>query len=110
MKRILAAILCACLAPAAALVALKAPLQQPAKPAQAAATQVSPVDLDREIREFLGREITAHVADIKALDPPQERVVNALTTGEFSWGTFMRALAAYSELSGAPAAPAQTGP
>src|SRR5712692_11077111 len=98
MKRILAVILCACLAPAAALIALAPPLQQPA---QAPATQVSTADLDREIREFLGREITAHVADIHALDPPQERVVNALTTGEFSWGTFMRALAAYSELSGA---------
>ena len=57
-------------------------------------------DLDRQIRQFLEREITAHVADVKSLDPPPERVVGALTTGEFSWGTFMRALAAYTELSG----------
>lgn len=30
------------------------------------------------------REVTAHVADIKTLNPPPERVVGALTTGEFS--------------------------
>src|SRR5260370_38725306 len=44
--------------------------------------------------------MTAHVADITALDPPQDRVVGALTTGEFSWGTFMRTLGAYSEFAG----------
>jgi hypothetical protein len=62
--------------------------------------QVSTAGLDKEIREFLAREIGAHVADIKNLDPPPDRVVGALTTGEFSWGTFMRALAAYSEFAG----------
>jgi len=53
-------------------------------------------DIDREIRQFLQREITAHVADIKTLDPPPDRVVGALTTGEFSWGTLMRTLGDYS--------------
>src|SRR5580693_2608729 len=62
--------------------------------------QVRTADLDREIRAFLQREITAHVADIKSLDPPPERVVGALTTGEFSWGTFMRTLGAFSEYFG----------
>jgi len=52
--------------------------------------------LDREIRIFLENEVTAHVADIKSLDPPPDRVVGALTTGEFSWGTFMRTLGDYS--------------
>ena len=56
-------------------------------------------DLDREIRQFFIREIPAHVSDIKSLDPPPVRVVGALTTGEFSWGTFMRALAAYSNFT-----------
>jgi len=59
-------------------------------------TQIRTAGLDKEIQEFLAREIRAHVEDIKSLDPPPERVVGALTTGEFSWGTFMRALAAYS--------------
>lgn len=58
--------------------------------------QIQTADLDREIREFLNREIMAHVADIKTLDPPPDRVVGALTVGEFSWGTFMRTLGDYS--------------
>ena len=65
----------------------------------AAPVQVNTADLDREIREFLDRQVAAHVQDIKSLDPPPDRVVGALTTGEFSWGTFMRALAAYSDLA-----------
>lgn len=68
--------------------------------AQAAEAPVSTVELDKEIRDFLTREVAAHVADIKSLNPPQERVVGALTTGDFSWGTFMRALAEYSDLTG----------
>jgi hypothetical protein len=60
---------------------------------------ISAANLDSEIREFLDRQVAAHVQDIKSLDPPPDRVVGALTTGEFSWGTFMRALAAYSDLA-----------
>ncbi len=72
-------------------------------------TQVSPTSAPGEvstnqfthhITQFLGQQIDAHVADLKSLNPPQERVVGALTTGEFSWGSFMRALASYSALSG----------
>lgn len=62
-----------------------------------ATAQIDASDLDRQVRGFLQAEVTAHVADIKTLDPAPERVVGALTTGEFSWGSFMRALGAYSE-------------
>ncbi len=61
--------------------------------------QIKTADLNKEIQDFLAREVSAHVEDIKTLDPPPERVIGALTTGEFSWGTFMRALAAYSEFA-----------
>jgi hypothetical protein len=61
-------------------------------------SQISTSDFNEEVRSFLQREVTAHAADIKTLDPPPQRVVGALTTGEFSWGSFMRALAAYAEL------------
>ena len=47
-----------------------------------------------EVDAFLLREVTAHFAAIPALDPPPDRVLGARTVGEFSWGTFMRALAA----------------
>ncbi len=67
---------------------------------QIATSQIGVADLNRQVRAFLEREVTAHVADIKTLDPPPERVVGALTTGEFSWGTFTRTLGAFSEYFG----------
>src|SRR6202140_5272827 len=60
-------------------------------------SQVDASELNRQVRAFLQNEVTVHVADIKSLDPPPERVVGALTTGEFAWGSFMRTLGAYSE-------------
>jgi hypothetical protein len=67
----------------------------------APATDIAVADLDRDIRAFLDREMAAHLADIHSLNPPQPRVVGALTTGEYTWGTFMRSLAAYAQMSGA---------
>jgi hypothetical protein len=67
--------------------------------ATADSTQIKTADLNKEIQDFLGRQVGAHVEDIKALDSPPDHVVGALATGEFSWGTFMRALAAYSEFA-----------
>lgn len=57
--------------------------------------------LDEEVRAFLDRELAAHVSPIQSLDPAPDRVNGALTTGEYTWGTFMRSLAAYAQLSGA---------
>jgi hypothetical protein len=94
MTKTFKAILSTCLLMAATLGA------QSSAPAPIPA-QVSAADLDAEVKQFLSREITAHVQDIHSLDPPQERVVGALTTGDFSWGTFMRALAASSDYVGA---------
>ena len=64
------------------------------------ADRVSTQDLKKETNEFFAREIAAHFADIKSLNPPQERVVGALTTGEFSWGSFAGALAAQANVAG----------
>jgi hypothetical protein len=64
---------------------------------------VNTAELDQEVRRFLAREVAAHVADIHTLDPPPDRVVGALTIGEFSWGTFMRTLASYSDFAGTDA-------
>jgi hypothetical protein len=67
---------------------------------QAATSQVDAADFNQQVQSFLQTEVTAHVADIKSLDPPPDRVVGALTTGEFSWGSFMRTLGVYSECFG----------
>ena len=61
---------------------------------------VATAELKAEVREFMAREIAAHFADIKSLNPPPDRVFNALTVGEFSWGSFARALAAQADIGG----------
>ncbi|HEY8224508.1 MAG TPA: hypothetical protein VIG25_04460 [Pyrinomonadaceae bacterium] len=57
-------------------------------------------DLRSEVNDFLGRELAAHLSAIETLNPPPERILGVPTTGEFSWGTFMRALAAYADTTG----------
>lgn len=64
------------------------------------ATEISSAQFADEATRFLGLEIAAHMADIKSLDPPQATVVGARTGGDFSWGTFMRAVTAWSALTG----------
>ena len=67
---------------------------------------VNTVQYSTDVSGFLRKELSAHVADLRStpghdlFDPPPERVVGVLASGEFSWGTFLRALASYSELSG----------
>jgi len=64
------------------------------------ADALKPLDtrtLTTEIDQFLLREATAHFAAIPTLDPLPDRVLGARTVGEFSWGTFMRALAAIAQ-------------
>lgn len=61
---------------------------------------VSSRALADETRSFLAKEVAAHFGNIKSLSPPPDRVFNALTIGEFSWGSFARALAAQADLGG----------
>lgn len=56
--------------------------------------------LRAEVSQFLNRELNAHLGEISSLDPPPKRVQGAGTTGEYTWGTSMRAIAAYAEMSG----------
>lgn len=56
--------------------------------------------LKSEVKDFMAREMAAHFADIKTVDPPPERVMGALTVGDFSWGSFARALAAQADVGG----------
>src|SRR5262245_53980158 len=72
----------------------------PALPVVVPAGTVATASLGTEVNDFLGKELAVHLAAIKTLEPPPDRVLGALTTGEFSWGTFMRDLAAYSEATG----------
>ncbi|MGE0454506.1 MAG: hypothetical protein AB7O37_20340 [Vicinamibacteria bacterium] len=53
--------------------------------------------LKGEIDAFFDREIGSHLAQVPPEGPLPDRVHGALTTGQFSWATFVRALAAYAE-------------
>jgi hypothetical protein len=75
-------------------------LRLPAPPVKADPPIVTTVALRSEVNDFLGKELAAHLGDIKTLDPPPDRVIGVSTVGEYSWGTFMRALAAYAETTG----------
>ncbi|HEY2962133.1 MAG TPA: hypothetical protein VGJ37_06925 [Pyrinomonadaceae bacterium] len=68
--------------------------------ATAQANTVSTATLREDVNTFLSRELAAHLSAIKSLDPPPDRVLGVPTTGEYSWGTFMRSLAAYAETTG----------
>jgi hypothetical protein len=61
---------------------------------------VSTAALKAEVRDFTAREIAAHFGNIKTLNPPPDRVFDALTVGDFSWGSFARALAAQADIGG----------
>jgi hypothetical protein len=52
-----------------------------------------------EVTRFLETEIGAHVAAVQTLDPPQPTVLGVPTKGDFTWGSFMRALADIATLS-----------
>jgi hypothetical protein len=67
---------------------------------EAPAQTVTTTALRKEVDDFLAKELGAHLSDIKTLEPPPNRVVGTPTTGEFSWGTFMYALARYANTTG----------
>jgi len=66
----------------------------------AQASTVTTASLRDDVNTFLGKELAAHLSAIKSLDPPPDQILGVPTTGEYSWGTFMRSLAAYAETTG----------
>jgi hypothetical protein len=75
----------------------RAPSPEPRVPISSA---IAASALDADVTGFLGRELAAHLSAVTSLEPPPAAVHGAQTTGEFTWGTFMRSLAAYAQMSG----------
>src|SRR2546423_5610302 len=82
------------------------PLLLLATAAQATSRHIAPkpsckstTTLRAEIANFLDQEMAAHLKAVGPLEPPPEQVYGAGATGEYTWGTFMRAVAAYAEMS-----------
>ncbi len=64
---------------------------------EARGNEIKTVALKAEVRDFLAKEVAIHFGDIKTLNPPPDRVNGSITTGEYTWGSFMRVVAAQSE-------------
>src|SRR5688572_18899347 len=75
------------------------PFRMLAQP-KAIRSDIATAEIRSEVNDFLAKEVAMHFADIKTLNPPPEKVFNALTVGDFSWGSFARALAAQADLGG----------
>jgi hypothetical protein len=65
-----------------------------------AGARVQSREFAAEASDFLTREIAAHISAVEQLDPPQPVVLGVPTAGDFTWGSFMRAVAMVSALSG----------
>lgn len=81
------------------MILLLAALGGPA-PLTAQVDRVQTSALKAEVDAFFDREVAAHFTQIPVEGPLPERVHGAITTGEFSWGTYVRSLAAYAETRG----------
>jgi hypothetical protein len=80
---------------ACALVAA-APSRQPHAAQMTAAEVIGPstirtAELEDDVLAFFRREIPAHVGAVTRTNPPLDTVLGVPTSGEFSWGAFMRA-------------------
>jgi hypothetical protein len=61
---------------------------------------VSTEKFSDDATQFLQKEIAANVAAVTNLNPPQKIVLGVPTAGDFTWGSFMRAVSAVSALTG----------
>jgi len=68
--------------------------------AQVRANTVTTASLRDEVNAFLGKELTAHLAAIKSLDPPPDRILGVPTTVITRGARLLRSLAAYAETTG----------
>ena len=75
---------------------LSASHAQPAPSPAPSIVQTS--SLDKEITDFFDKEMAAHLSEIESYDPAPDKVFNAGTTGEYTWGSFANAVGAYAAL------------
>jgi hypothetical protein len=74
--------------------------RQIAQPAALHSETITVTDLRSEVREFMDKEVAVHFDAIKSFSTPPDRVNGSITTGEYTWGSFMRVVAAQSDVSG----------
>lgn len=57
-------------------------------------------ELNSEVKQFMAKEVAVHFGAIQSLNPPPDKINGSITTGEYTWGSFMRVVAAQSEIGG----------
>jgi hypothetical protein len=62
--------------------------------------RISTEQFSSEVTRFLGHEIEAHVVAVPRTQPTPETVLGVPTAGDFTWGSFMRALTSVTALTG----------
>lgn len=67
--------------------------------ASSASAVVETSSFDKEVVDFFTRELTAHLNQIKSYDPAPDKVFAAVTTGEYTWGSFMNSVGAVAALT-----------
>jgi hypothetical protein len=75
-------------------------LLPPCEAQVAAPNLIETSSFDKEVTEFFTQEMTAHLNEIKSYDPAPNKVFDAITTGEYTWGSFMNSLGAFAAMSG----------
>jgi len=63
-------------------------------------TSIDAASVNKEVKDFLNKEVLAHLDEIKSYNPPPDKIFAAETTGEYTWGNFMYALGGYNSLFG----------
>src|SRR5215203_6023128 len=63
-------------------------------------TNIPVAALRSEVRDFMAKEVAVHFDAIKSFTSPPDRVNGSITTGEYTWGSFMRVVAAQSDIGG----------
>jgi hypothetical protein len=65
--------------------------------ARAADDVIKTAALRADVDAFFDREVPAHFSQVPDEGPLPDKVHGAITTGQYSWGTYVRSLAAYAE-------------
>src|SRR4051812_33569933 len=63
-------------------------------------SNISLATMRSEVVDFIAKEVAVHFGAIGSFTSPPDRVNGSITTGEFTWGSFMRVIAAQSEVTG----------
>ncbi|MDX6444734.1 MAG: hypothetical protein QOH71_1808 [Blastocatellia bacterium] len=71
-----------------------------AQPARASTpSTIETSSFDKQVKDFFTQEMTAHLNEIKSYEPPPDKVFAAVTTGEYTWGSFANSVGAFAAMT-----------